>query len=132
MIGILNIQSGRNSCLETPLRALSVVGMDIGCLQETRLTNNVYARFLSEYHVLATNAGVALVYRYFFYWQVVSQREQDIVSHQHNVILVGDLNLHLNFPESEIDMEIVQLLADTSLCVMHHHFNEGFRRRLLF
>ena len=69
VIGTWNIQSGRNSRLETALRALGAVGVDLAFLTETKLTDGIYTRFSLDYHVLATNAvshmhgGVALDYR---------------------------------------------------------------------
>ena len=78
VIGTWNIQSGRNTCLETALRALSIVGVDVCFLTETKLTAGIYTRLSSGYRVLATNAvshrqgGVALVYRDSPYFQVES------------------------------------------------------------
>ena len=43
-------------------------------------------------------------------------------SRQRKVILVGDLNLNLDYVESESDMEIAQLLASSGLLDMHRHF----------
>jgi hypothetical protein len=164
VIGTWNIQNGRNKRLETALQALGVVGVDIGFLQETKLTDGIYRRFSLDYHVLATNAvsrtqgGVALVYRALPFWQVESavlhrpnvisaeiisgKMKYSIVgayvpptvhiaatldrfSRRRNVILVGDLNIELNAPESERDIGIAQLLADASLCNMYHHFKSG-------
>jgi len=173
VIGTWNIQSGRNSRLETALRALGVVGVDLAFLTETKLTDGIYTRFSSDYHVLATNAasrtqgGVALVYRDSPYWQVESavlhgpnvisaeivsgNKRYGIVgayippkdsttsvhvtaaldrfaSRRRQVILVGDLNINLDSPESERDVEIAQLLANAGLRDMHHHFKTGRRR----
>ena len=173
VIGTWNIQNGRNTRLETALRALSVVGVDICFLQETKLTDGIYTRFSSDYHVLATNAvsraqgGIALVYRDSPYWQVESavlhgpnvisaeivsgNKRYGIVgayippkdsttsvhvtaaldrfaSRRRQVILVGDLNINLDSPESERDVEIAQLLANAGLRDMHHHFKTGRRR----
>ena len=78
VIGTWNIQSGRNTRLETALRALGKVGVDLCFLTETKLTEGIYTRFSSDYRVLATNAishhqgGIALVYRDSPYWQVES------------------------------------------------------------
>ena len=171
VIGTWNIQNGRNTRLETALRALSVVGVDICFLQETKLTDGIYTRFSSDYHVLATNAvsraqgGIALVYRDSPYWQVESaifhgpnvisaeivtgNKRYSIVGayvppkdtttlvhitaaldrfpQRRKVILVGDLNIDLDSPESERDMEIAQLIADAGLRDMHQHFKT--RRR---
>jgi len=76
VIGTWNIQSGRNCRLETALRALGVVGVDLAFVTETKLMDGIYTRFSSDYHVLATNAvshtqgEVALVYRDSPFWQV--------------------------------------------------------------
>ena len=45
----------------------------------------------------------------------------DRFSHQ-KVILVGDLNLNLDSIESDQDVEIANVLADSGLLDMHHHF----------
>ena len=45
------------------------------------------------------------------------------------VILVSDLNIPLDSPESTRDMEITQLVADAGLIDMHHHFEKGRRCR---
>ena len=49
-------------------------------------------------------------------------------SRRRQVILVGDLNINLDSPESERDVEIAQLLANAGLRDMHHHFKTGRRR----
>ena len=56
VIGTWNIQSGRSTRLDTALRALSIVGVDLLFLTETKLTNGVYTQFSLGYWVLATNA----------------------------------------------------------------------------
>ena len=45
------------------------------------------------------------------------------------VILVGDLNLDLNFLEIDRDMEIVNILATSGLLDMHRHFKSPGRFR---
>ena len=47
VIGTWNIQSGRSTRLETALRALSIMGVDICFLTETKLTASIYTRFSS-------------------------------------------------------------------------------------
>ena len=87
VIGTWNIQSGRSTRLETALRALSIVGVELCFLTETKLTNGIHTRISLGYRVLATNAmshhqgGVALVYKESPYWQVESS-----VLHGPNVI----------------------------------------------
>ena len=77
-IGTWNIQSGRNGRLETALRALDKMGLDLALLTEAKLTDGIHTRYSSGYHVVATEAashrqgGVALVYKDSPYWQVES------------------------------------------------------------
>ena len=75
-----NIQNGRASRLEQALRAMDLMGVDVGFLQETKLTNGVYTRRSSGYNVFATEAsshsqgGVALFYRSSStHWQIESE-----------------------------------------------------------
>lgn len=64
-----NIQSGRNGRLETALRALNSLNVDIGILTEAKLTKGRHTRYSYGYQVVATQArsasqgGVALVFR---------------------------------------------------------------------
>ena len=64
-----NIRSGRKNGLESALRAMASLGVDIGFLQETKLTQGIYTRQFDEYKVFATEAnsahqgGVALFWR---------------------------------------------------------------------
>ena len=64
-----NIHSGRNGSLEAALRAMESLGVDIGILQETKLTKGIYTRRFGNYSVIATDAnsvsqgGVALFWR---------------------------------------------------------------------
>ena len=96
VIGTWNIQSGRSTRLETALWALSIVGVDICFLTETKLTASIYTQFSLGYQVLATNAmshrqgGVALVYRESPYFQVESSKLHgpDVIS---AVIVSGNL-----------------------------------------
>ena len=87
-IATWNIQSGRNSRLETALRALKKMNVDLAFLTEAKLTAGIYTRFSSDYHVVATTAvshrqgGVALVYRDSPHWQVesVSMHGPNVIS----------------------------------------------------
>ena len=47
------------------------------------------------------------------------------------MILVGDLNLNLDSIELARDMEIANVLADSGLLDMHHHFKlrRNFKRQ---
>ena len=67
--GTYNIRNGQKGGLEAALRGMSQANMDLGILQETKLTDGVYTCGLASYNVIATNApsrhrgGVALFYR---------------------------------------------------------------------
>ena len=67
--GTYNIRNGRKGGLESALRGMSQANMDLGILQETKITNGVYTRGSAGYKVIATDApsrhrgGVALFYR---------------------------------------------------------------------
>ena len=68
--GTYNIRNGRNGGLEAALRGVSQSNMDLGILQETKLTNIIYTFGSAGYSVVATDApsqhrgGVAI-----FHWQ---------------------------------------------------------------
>ena len=67
--GTYNIRNVRKGGLETALRGMSQANMDLGILQEKKLTDGIYTRGSSGYSVIATDApsrhrgGVALFYR---------------------------------------------------------------------
>ena len=69
IFGTYNIINGRNSGLEAELRGMSQANMDLGILQETKLTDGIYTRGSAGYSVVATDApsrhrgGVAIFYR---------------------------------------------------------------------
>ena len=60
---------GRKGGLEAALRGMSQANMDLGILQETKLTDGIYTRGSAGYSVIATDApsrhrgGVTLFYR---------------------------------------------------------------------
>ncbi len=64
-----NIRNGRNGRLESALRAIEAMGVDIGILLETKVTGGVYTCFLSGYSIIASDAasahqvGIALFWR---------------------------------------------------------------------
>eukprot|EP00970_Alexandrium_tamarense_P001671 scaffold204_cov166-Alexandrium_tamarense.AAC.6 len=68
-IATWNIRSGRAGGLESACRALGALNVDIGFLQETKLTGGVYTRQSSGYQVIASDAssnrqgGVALCWK---------------------------------------------------------------------
>ena len=67
--GTYNIRNGRNGGLGAALRGMSQANMDLGILQETKLTDGVYTRRSAGYSVIATDAprrhrgGVTIFYR---------------------------------------------------------------------
>ena len=67
--GPYNIRNGRHGGLESALRGMSQVKMDLGIFQETKCTDGIYTRESDGYRVVATDAprrhcgGVALFYR---------------------------------------------------------------------
>ena len=48
LIRTWNIQNSRNTRLETALQELSIVGVDVCFLQETKLTDDIHTRFFSD------------------------------------------------------------------------------------
>ena len=74
-----NVRSGRAGRLEIALRAMEQMNVDLGILTEAKLTDGIYTRFSSGYHVVATDArvhnqgGVALFYRDSPHWQIDEQ-----------------------------------------------------------
>ena len=48
-----NIRNGRNGELESTLRVMSQVNMDLGIFQETKITDNFFTCRSSEYSVIA-------------------------------------------------------------------------------
>ena len=54
--GNYNIRIGRKGGLEMALRGMSQANMDLGILQETKLTDGIYTRGSAGYSVIATDA----------------------------------------------------------------------------
>lgn len=54
-----NVRLARNFRLESVLRELKQMNMDLAVLRETNLTNNIYTRSSQGYQVSATNANSA-------------------------------------------------------------------------
>jgi len=119
-IATWDIWDGRNARLETALRALNKMGMDLALLTETKLTDGIYTRYSSGYNVIAPNAvsgrqgGVALVYKDSPYWQVESVEVHDpniisfeIVSGRRRYALVG---LYIPPEDSTTMMKAQQVL----------------------
>ena len=69
VLASFNIQSGHNGGLESALRAMDNLGVELGFLVETKLTAGIYTRFSSGYSVLTSEApsawqgGIALFWR---------------------------------------------------------------------
>ena len=67
-IGTYNIRKCRKGGLEAALRGMSQDNMDLGILQETKLTDGIYTRGSAGYRVITTDVpsqqrgGVALFY----------------------------------------------------------------------
>ena len=67
--GTYNIRNGRNGGLEAALWGMSQANMDLGILQETKLTGGIYTRGLAGYSVITTDTpsqhqgGVAIFRR---------------------------------------------------------------------
>ena len=68
-LGTFNIRNGRNGGLEAELWGMSQANMNLGILQETKLTDSIYTRGSAGYSVVVTDApsrhrgGVAIFYR---------------------------------------------------------------------
>ena len=56
IFGTYNIRNGQNGGLEEALRGVSQANMDLGILQETKLTDGIYTRGSTGYTVIATDA----------------------------------------------------------------------------
>jgi exonuclease III len=101
-IASYNIRSARGGGLESVCRALGQMNVDLGFLCETKLSDDKYTKFSSNYRVFASKAstlhsgGVALVYRQSPYWQVESERVHgpnvisfELVSGSRRTLVIG-------------------------------------------
>ena len=67
--GTYYIRNVRKGGLEAALRGMSQANMDLGILQETKITDGIYTRGSAGYSIIATDApsqhrgGVTLFYR---------------------------------------------------------------------
>ena len=67
--GTYNIRNGRNGVFEAALRGMEQANMDLGVMQETKISDGVYTRASAGYRVVATDApsrhrgGIALFYK---------------------------------------------------------------------
>ena len=77
-IATWNIRNGRAENLVKSLRAMDQMGIDLGLLTETKVTDGIHTRSFRGYRVVCTDAasahqgGVALFYRNTRYWTVES------------------------------------------------------------
>ena len=55
LVATYNIPSGQSGRLESTLRAMDSLGIDIGFLHETNLTGSIYTRNSSTYNVVASD-----------------------------------------------------------------------------
>jgi hypothetical protein len=58
-VATYNNHSGRNGGLESALRVMEGMGVDLGILLETKVTNGIYTQTLSGYSVATSNAPSA-------------------------------------------------------------------------
>lgn len=79
-VATYNIKNGRNGRVESVLRALDQMNLDLALITETKLTDDKYTKLSSGYLVFATTAasphqgGIALVHRQGENWQVESEK----------------------------------------------------------
>jgi hypothetical protein len=64
-----NIRSGRNGGLESALRAMEAMSVDIGIFQETKITGGIYTRSSSGYSIVASDAASAHQGGIALFWQ---------------------------------------------------------------
>ena len=55
-LGTSNSRNGCNGGLEAALQGMSKANMDLGILQETKLTDGIYTRRSARYSVVTTDA----------------------------------------------------------------------------
>ncbi len=65
-----NICSGGYGGLESALRAMEAIGINIGILLETKVTNGIYTWFLRGYSTVSSSAPNAYQGGIAFYWQL--------------------------------------------------------------
>ena len=69
IFGTYKIRNGRNGGLESEIRGMYQVNMDLGIFQETKVTDGIYIHGSAGYSVVATDApgrhrgGVAVFHR---------------------------------------------------------------------
>ena len=114
--GTYNIRNGRKGGLESALRGMSQANMDLGILQETKLTDGVYTRGSAGYNVITTDApsrhrgGVTLFYRPtpHFVVEAVDRCGPNVMVFQ---VATGERRWHIVrayvAPEDEVTMETV-------------------------
>ena len=114
--GTYNIRNFRKWGLESELWGMSQANMDLGILQETKITNGVYTRGSARYKVIATDApsrhrgGVALFYRLIprFVVEAVERCGPNVMVWQ---VVTGEKRWYIvrayNPPEDKVTMEMV-------------------------
>jgi hypothetical protein len=68
-VAMYNIHSGCNGGLESALRAMEGMGIDLGILLETKVTDGIYTQKSSGYLVTALNAPSAHRGEIALFWQ---------------------------------------------------------------
>lgn len=56
MVAMYNTHCGQNAGLESAIRAMAAMGVDLGIFMETKITGGVYTWFSSGYNVSTSNA----------------------------------------------------------------------------
>ena len=90
IFGTYNICNGRNGRLEAALQGMSQANMDLGILQETKLTDGIYTRGSAGYSVVARDApsrhrGSIAIFRRLaqhFAMEVVRKYRTNVISFQ--------------------------------------------------
>eukprot|EP00957_Ditylum_brightwellii_P141063 10746548-Ditylum_brightwellii.AAC.1 len=167
-----NIHNDRNGGLESACRGLDLLGVDIGFLQETKLTRGIYTCFSSGYKIMVSDApsahqgGIALCWRvngayeikeakflgphvlsfqlrtgldrYFVMGCYIPPDYLDALEHVKRVweeqlkgckpLLLGDLNINLEYPRDERDGIIAKQCNSMDLQCMSRDDGAGGRR----
>ena len=68
-VATYNVRCGRNAGLESALRAMATMGVDLGIFTETKITDGIYTRFSSGYNVTATDTVSASQGEIALFWR---------------------------------------------------------------
>ena len=120
--GTYNIRNGRNGGLEAELRVMYQANLDMGILQETKLTNGVYTCASAGYRVVATDApirhrgGIAMLFREGARFAVEEVRQYgtnvlrfEVVSGRRRWYIIG---CYLDLDDSQTIERVVTALGD--------------------